>query len=364
MAQKETEAKIMRLEAQNTALRHENGLKDKQLKIYRKKAAVLETLMESVEGVVKPLTPLPKARTLKKNVLHVEDVVMHLSDEHMDETVLPHSVQGLDHYTFPIAVARAEKYVDTVLSITQRSLQGYQFNTLWILAYGDHSSGELHDSVERSYYRNQFRNAFAISQVHALMIRDLAPYFKDVVVVYVSGNHGRRSPKKDYHGAWDSWDYMIAQSTELLCSKISNVKFLIPDAFSINVSIANKIFAIEHGDDIPTWNSIPFYGLERKSRRLGIINSERGIKVDYFVYGHFHSPSSLPVVGDSEIIINGAWKATDPYCLGKFGGYVEPSQWLHGVHKDHGITWRFKVKLRDKDEKSGPKRYQVQLAKA
>ncbi len=103
---------------------------------------------------------------------------------------------------------------------------------LWVLAYGDFTSGEIHKACERSYYRNQFKNCLAIGQIHALMYRDLAAHFEQVNVLYLAGNHGRRTPKKDYLGAHDNWDYLVAEVARLHCRDLATSTFTIPDAWS------------------------------------------------------------------------------------------------------------------------------------
>jgi len=82
------------------------------------------------------------------------------------------------------------------------------------------------------------------------MYCDLAPYFEQITVVYVPGNHGRRTQKKDHHGAHDNWDYLIAEIAELHCVDHENIEFVIPKAFSINLSIEGIGFNIFHGDDV------------------------------------------------------------------------------------------------------------------
>jgi hypothetical protein len=64
---------------------------------------------------------------------------------------------------------------------------------------------------------------------------------------------------------------------------------------------------------------------------------------------------------DGELIINGAWPATDAYAYNAFGGYTEPSQLIHGVNPKYGITWRMPVKLKADDEQNGPRRYKIDL---
>ena len=338
-----TNKRILELEAEVSALRAESRDNLKKLEALKKKSAIFQAIAEEVKSVVKPLTPLPAQKVCKKG--HTEDVVMHLSDEHFDEIVLPETVQNLENYNFTIACARAEKYVNTVLELTQSTLSSYSFENLWILAYGDHTSGELHGGVQRSAYKNMFKNVLAGGQLHALMFRDLAPYFKNIHCVYVPGNHGRRTPKKDYHGAHDNWDYLLAEVAKLHCRDIKNVHFTIPNSFAVNVNIRNHVFAVEHGDDVQSWNSIPYYGLERKSRRLSALHANQGLNIHCNVYGHFHQPSMLSGLAGTETIINGSWKATDPFVYGKFSGYTVPHQWLHGVHDKQGITWRYRINL-------------------
>lgn len=104
-----------------------------------------------------------------------------------------------------------------------------------------------------------------------------------------------------------------------------------------------------------SWNSIPFYGIERKTRRLNAIGAVKGVIPNYFLYGHFHT-SSVSQHTNGEVILNGSWAATDEYALEALGAYSEPYQWLFGVHPKYGISWRLPIKLRSsnwsEDEKN------------
>ncbi|NJL71417.1 MAG: hypothetical protein HC888_07260 [Candidatus Competibacteraceae bacterium] len=308
-------------------------------------------------NLITPLDALPEAYPVREAGQVEEHLILHLSDEHADETVEAHKVGGLEEYNFSVALCRAEQYVDTVIKWTQTTLKNFRFPVLHILSYGDHTSGEIHGAVSHSEYHNMFKNALSIGHMQALMIRDLAPYFPQVKVYCVSGNHGRRSKKKDYEGAHDNWDFLISQTAKMLTSDIRNVEFLIPDAYSINVDINGHGFCIEHGDGVPSWNSLPWYGLERKTRRLMALHNTVGKQVRYFVFGHFHSASTISDL-NGETFINGAWVATSPYSYEAFSGYREPKQWIMGCHKDHGVTWRLPVLLKNpKREARGPSRY-------
>jgi hypothetical protein len=240
-------------------------------------------------------------------------------------------------------------------------MSAYRFPTVTVLAYGDHTSGEIHGHVARSYFRNQFKNCLAIGQLHAMMYRDLAPYFEQVNVIYVPGNHGRRSIKKDYHGAHDNWDYLVAEIAKLHCSQIDNISFQIPNAYCVNVDIDGVGFQIFHGDDVKSQLGIPWYGLEKRRHKMMAINAlQQSIPIRYYCCGHFHRPGSTTEV-NGEMIINGAWPAADAYSFNSFGGFTEPSQLIHGVNKNHGITWRLPVHLRCEYESTGPRRYKISI---
>jgi transcriptional regulator with XRE-family HTH domain len=359
----EEETQIFKLQAENAHLREERNLAKRQLKSAAKTQGLFQAIVDDMDSRVKPMMALPKSRPMYKESKEMvkEHLVMHLSDGHHDAVVTRDDTGGLEEYNFPISMCRAERLVDTTLKWTQQTLgSNFRFPSLTVLAYGDHTSGEIHGAVGRSYFRNVFKNAHAIGQLHALMYRDMAPYFEQVNVIYVPGNHGRRSTKKDYHGAHDNWDYLIGKTAQMYCRGIDNISFTIPNAFSANVDIGGVGFHIFHGDDVRSNLGIPWYGLEkRKHRLMAIENIREGVPIRYYCCGHFHRPGSTTEV-NGEMLINGAWPATDAYAYNSLAGFTEPSQLIHGVNKNYGITWRLPVKLRCDYEKEGPRRYKLE----
>ena len=359
----EDSERVMELEAEVLHLTDERNAARRQLKLVTKTHGLFKAVVEEMQSIVEPMIALPRVpiEVKSKDVIE-EHLVIHLSDMHADQIVRPEEVGGLEEYNFPIACARGENYVNTILKWSQGTLGGsFVFPAATVLAYGDFTSGEIHGHNERSYFRNMFKNALAIGQLQALMYRDLAPYFKVLNVVYVSGNHGRRSIKKDYGGPQDNWDFLVAQSAQLYCKDISNINFVIPDSFSINLDINGVGFSLSHGDDCRSSLGIPFYGLERRCQRITALNSvQSGSRIRYHVAGHFHRPSTLASL-DGELLLNGAWVATDSYAYNSLAAFTEPMQLIHGVHPKHAVSWRLPVKLRFEGEKKGPQRYKIDL---
>jgi transcriptional regulator with XRE-family HTH domain len=359
----EEETKIFGLQAEIAHLRDERNLARRQLKQAAKTQGLFQAVVEEMDTRVKPMGPLPRQRPAFKpdDKVVEEHLVMHLSDGHHDQVVTLDDSGGLEKYDFPISMCRAERLVDSTLKWTQQTLAPqFRFPSLTVLAYGDHTSGEIHGAAGRSYFKNCFKNCHAIGQLHALMYRDMAPYFEQVNIVYVPGNHGRRTQKKDYHGAHDNWDYLIGKMAQMYCRDIENISFTIPNSFSANIDIGGVGFHIFHGDDVRSNLGIPWYGLEKRRHRLMALDNVRvGTPIRYYCCGHFHRPGSTTEV-NGEMLINGAWPATDAYAYNSLAGYTEPSQLIHGVNQKYGITWRLPVKLRCDYEDKGPRRYRLQ----
>ena len=230
-----------------------------------------------------------------------------------------------------------------------------------MLHYGDHVNGWIHGGTENSALRNDFANAIAVGQMHALMLRDLAPHFEEIKVIYVPGNHGRQTHHKDLHNALRNLDYVVAETNYAHSRNLKNVEFLVPDSYSVNIEIEGFVFNITHGDSVRGWNGIPWYGIERRNRRLQAVHAAKNEQIHYKVMGHFHQlGSAQDSVG--ETLLNGSWKATDEFLYTECGGYTNPMQLIHGVHSDYGVSWRLPIHLRTSDDISGPKRYKIDLA--
>ncbi len=356
-----TNDRILELEAEVAHLVDEKNHYKRAAKAAVKTGGLWKAACEVIDEKIKPFKQLPSARKIGKKHIINEDLVLHLSDGHHDQIVTLEETGDLEQYDFLISCARAEKLIDTVIEHSQEHLTNYNFQNLWILANGDHTSGEIHGHEKRSYFRNQMKNTLAIGQLHALMIRDLAPYFENVYCVYVPGNHGRRTATKDHYGAHEHWDYMVAKTTELWLRDVDNVGFAIPNAFSVNVDIRGHGFHMCHGDDVRGSLGIPFYGMVRKQKNLMALNNiTGGTRIRYFCMGHHHVQASMADL-DGELLVNGAWLGNDPFSYNSFSGYRSPTQLLHGVHDRHGVTWRLPIGLKHDGERDGPKRYHVEI---
>jgi hypothetical protein len=348
---------IIRVEDENRKLRT-------SLKVAKRES----TLFKSLAHVIKdqppfssfaPYKPGAKTTSGRKNTSKIkESAILIISDIHGDQEILAKRTQGLEDYNFDVACIRAQHIVDTTITHLKDNMTKYDFDTLYIAGLGDFVNGDIHNAQEHSKWRNALKNSMGVGELIAMMITDLSVYFKKIVFCSVSGNHGRRQPKKDYRGAHNNWDYLVAAHA---CTRLQplidsgRLEVEIPDAWTLGLTIEGWNFVLNHGDDMKSWNGIPHYGIERKTRRLSAIGAVNGFIPHYYLYGHFHTLSTSQHT-TGEVVMNGSWAGTDEYALEALGAYSEPYQWLMGIHKDYGLTWRLPIKLRANDWKTSEKK--------
>jgi len=344
----------------------ENRRLKAQLRETQRGSTIFKLLAKTIEEQPAFSTFTPYSSVLKKKGKIEESAMLVLSDSHGDQEILGKRVQGLEEYNFEVACQRAEKIVDTTISHLIDNMKNYKFDRLYIAGLGDYVNGDIHKATEHSKWKNSLKNAMGMGELIAMMITDLSKYFPEIVFCSVSGNHGRRSLKKDYRGAQDNWDYLVGMHVATRLKGLIEEKRLtvvIPDSWSVGLTVYDWNFVLNHGDDIRSWNSIPWYGIERKTRRLSAIGAVTGAIPNYYLFGHFHNMATQQHT-TGETIINGSWAATDEFALNSLGAYSEPFQWLFGIHPSYGLTWRMPIKLRKpnwKEEENKVGRYSITL---
>lgn len=340
-------------------LRAERSLLSRQLRAASKRLSLVDSVATDLREIVTPL-PAPPAFKFKRGTktLVDETLVLVLSDSHCDEVVDAEETDGLEEFNFPIACRRAEVLIDTAIEFSMQTLCGYKFKNLVILALGDFGSFDIHNHQKRSYFGNSFKSSLAIGQLFAMMYRDLSPYFECIEVVTVSGNHGRITEKIELnHAAHENYDYLTQKIAEVYCGDLDNVKFIFPNAFSTMVDIQGHIFHVSHGHTVKSSSAAWTRG-KRFAANLGDLHNG---KIDCFVQGHFHSAGDVSMSPGSTLIANGAWLATDQFAYQSLLVANDPMQWLFGVHKKWGTTWRLPIKIRSAGENRGPQRYKIEV---
>ena len=241
-----TEEGLRRVEDENRKLRA-------QIKEVQRGSTLFKLLANTIEQQPPFSTFTPYSSVMKKKSKIKESALLVLSDCHADQEILSKRVQGLENFNFDVACRRAERIVDTTISHLVDNMKNYKFERLYIAGLGDYVNGDIHNATMHSKWKNTLKNAVGMGELFAMMITDLSKYFPEIVLCSVSGNHGRRSFKKDYRGAQDNWDYLVATHVATRLRDLVSEKRLslfFPDSWSLGLNIYNRNFVMNHGDDI------------------------------------------------------------------------------------------------------------------
>jgi AcrR family transcriptional regulator len=304
--------------------------------------AFLEQLIRDIAPTCQPKPIKSSPRPAKGTA---EELLTVWSDWHMYEVVTRERTLGLNEYDAEIGEARARRVVDTLLTIKGRAERGGQpYRKITVAANGDMISGSIHEVEKHSDAENVIEAAIRCGNLLGSCVEALAAEFELVEVFGTTGNHGRlpdhrRMPQKD---PTRNWDYLIYRWAEQYTSRLPNVRWFIPPAYSVIYQIHEWNFHQNHGHEIRSWNQIPFYGIIRRTTGLNAIRQHTGQPIHYTLCSHFHNAGTLSVPG-GEVIVNGSLIGATEYSVEGLGRADKPSQWLLSVHPEHGVTTRWPI---------------------
>jgi len=239
---------------------------------------------------------------------------------------------------------RVQCWAEKVLTIVRLHRKLYPIRRLWVFVLGDMVQNELVgrfidlDSLE-AVVGDQYLRA---SDFLAEGLYMLAPHFDEIKVKLVRGNHGQ---VQEYAANRSSWDDVVYERARLLLQNQANLHFEIAERFFLVAEVRGWKFLLVHGDQIPSTLSIPLYGITNRAMRWqGSIGN-----FDYLCLGHFHSPAMM-TWNRTEVLMNGCFVSDDEYVTKRLGFASQPSQLVLGVHDKHGVTWRYRLDLREEQQ--------------
>jgi hypothetical protein len=304
--------------------------------------SMLESLVTKTAKMFAAPPPYKAPKT--KDTVTEETLLLMLSDWHLYEKVDPDRVRDLNFYDAEVAARRAYNIVRSAINIKRKMERGgWRFSRLVVGLNGDLISGSIHEVERHGDAPSVTHAVYGAGLLLAQMLRDLAAEFEEVEVFCTSGNHGRlpdarRVQQKD---PLRSWDTLIAWfAKEHLGALGDRIRFHTPNSYSVIFTVEGWNFLQTHGHDVKSWNAIPWYGINRLVSNINALESARGVTIHHYLFGHFHTATSLPHAA-GESFINGSLIGGTEFSVHGLGKSDRPCQWLLGVHKDHGVTHRW-----------------------
>ena len=309
---------------------------------------LLKTLQAELAAAIEPFTTTPPNAAVKK---HNDSTLVHgvalLSDEHGDLILDPEQIWGLDHYSFDIFRCRLQAWANIIVNYVNVYLPKHKFEKLWICKLGDGIQGDIHGHDKLGYFKSSLKGAIAVGEAESQAINWIRQKTGiPVTVLCVSGNHPRRSITKDYGGPQDNFDYLIATQIQARLSGDEGLRVFAPNSWTVFADVLGHVWALNHGDDVKSYQGFPWYGFDRKNQRVQALASRLGFRINYFGYGHYHSDAKSPSAG-AKSYHNGGWYYTDPHALNKLSVGDVPQQNFYIVSEKRGVIMEIPILLRD-----------------
>jgi len=318
---------------------------------------VEDRIIATMERKVPLLAPVQSpAPTPRQGARSEETVVALISDYHIGEVVSAEETGGLAHYDFDTFMRRFTYHIDSIGGICFGKLTGYKLPRLHIAMLGDMISGIIHEELVETAEGTIMEWVIDGAHVIAQGIRQLASEFESVQIDCVVGNHGRMSKQIRFKQRYVNWDYLCYHFIRLELADQHNVTFNIPKSFYMLSQVEGHGMLLLHGDNIKSWNGVPWYGINRAVTNLSALLHAQKRTFDIVNLGHFHNAGTLDRI-DSELILNGSAVGGNEFSIGALFASNQPRQVLYGVHPDRGRTWQYALDLSHGDDKES--RYTV-----
>jgi hypothetical protein len=302
-------------------------------------------LLEHVEGLQNRLDHvLEVARFQPSYAIPVEDrhtlgqavANIILSDWHLEERVLPATVNGLNEFNLEIAKVRIQKVFQNASRLIKISRSSVDIQQAYVFLIGDLISGYIHEELKEV---NELSPVQAILVAFELVSAGLCFLLEDaglehITVCCMYGNHGRTTQKMQIAtGYANSYEWMLFHQLAVSFKGNPRISFEIPSASVGFVRIFDKTIRYMHGDSLKYQGGVGGIGVPVR-KHIDRLNQHRRADMTYM--GHWHQYTQ-PF---EDVVINGSVIGPNPYSV-RLGLHAEsPRQTFHLLDRDRGFTIR------------------------
>ena len=284
----------------------------------------------------------------RSGVLREEQVVLLLSDAHINRIVDADQMEGFNEYNFDIFCNRYWFLLSEVIKIANAQRYDKKIEVLHIDCLGD-MFNDIHR--EENMRTNQYSPVQAVlmgSYVLAQGLALLAPHFRKIVFTGIVGNEPRWDKTKPSKEKFNNMDYDAYHFMSLALMdyiEAGKIEFHIPVSPEIVVERMGKKFLLTHGDVIKSSLGFPAYGVNRDYNKQQELRRKRG-GFDYMELGHFHQEYALA----GKIFMNGSITGLDEYAKNELHVTGQPTQKLFGINEKYGVSWSYDIQLQHAKE--------------
>lgn len=265
-----------------------------------------------------------------------------LSDLHIEETVDPESVAGVNDFNLNEAHRRLQRFFEAVDWMVRHHRNAYQIDTLILAIIGDLISGYIHEELVEV---NELSPTEAIVWLNDRIIpgiRFLLDHtgFEKIIIPCCFGNHSRTTRKTHISTIHkNNLELFVYDQIRRTFSDDPRIEVKIAQGELVYVDIWDYTIRFTHGDAVKGGSGMvgPISGAMRK-----IAAWDTNTPSDVTVMGHWHRYTALP-----NLVINGSLIGFGPYTQHIGALYEEPSQAFFLMDYERGKTFDSPLWVRD-----------------
>lgn len=327
------------------------SLNCKYEKLLEAETAIERLVSRVLEAAPKSYSPLPRVyQSPRQNSGKAQSALLQFSDTHIGKVTSPAQTLSFGNYNFEIFMARLKYLEESIISIVENHVNT-EVPELVVAMLGDMLDGALSHSNEASQLDPVFNQYFCGAHAIAQFLRNLSPYFPEVRIYDVVGNHTRmqnqkRMPTKNRHSNFDKFLYALVQA---LVRDIPNIRWTLDSQPYQVFDVQGFTFFSAHGDTLRGGDKtlgVPNHAIGRLVSTATQMMNKYGKKApNYYLLGHLHRDIVLPHATGS-ILVNGGFPGVDEFGLSEMFPPADPSQKFYFIHPQYGKTASYDISLK------------------
>lgn len=305
----------------------------------------LDQLRGEIHALPPPPAWTPSPEQPRERTPHA--LLLQWNDFHAGKHVREKDVGEGFHYEKNELEQSVDRWLAAIEDIVDIHRHAYPVDICYLTILGDMVENSLMRASQRLRIDHAIgtvgRQTVYVGDKIAEVVRWLSGRFTKVVVLAVSGNHGRVG-KFGEDEVVDNFDWLAYHIAELLCKDIPNVAFRISDPPTMLVKIGEKLLLLQHGNAIRSWGESPAGAIKRGIRKDAFVTQQF---FDIALGAHFHQSLSFQAGGKTRVFFGGNWDGGDSFCVHDLKEACEPSQNAFILHPRRGIVAQYEIALRE-----------------
>jgi hypothetical protein len=263
----------------------------------------------------------PIERRERSSLLREATAVALASDWHIEETVDPDQVNGVNEYNLGIAHARARRFFDGFAYLIRYHQDHFAIRDAILWMGGDLITGYLR---EENLEHNQLSPVQAIAELHTWMADGIRQVLAGTDIAHLkvvcnSGNHGRLTEKvRPSTREANSIEWLLYTNLAREFAGDERVEFVLPRGAQTYVDVYDWTIRFTHGDETKFGGGV---GGIMIPLRKAISKWQTVRSADLTCLGHYHQEHFL-----RDLIVNGSLIGYNSYSLAIAAPYEDPRQ--------------------------------------